>query len=220
VANESGWNYAKLLNEQLKIKYPSFMLFRKSYKFGQYDYPGLSELKKTRGNRKKLTILLSLIIGIPIIALLLTSYTFRIYHVEGVSMYPTLRDNQRILINKWGKTSASLHGKKYIPKRFDIVVITPPDNKTQVIKRVIGLPGDRIIIAGGNVLLVNENHPGGYPVDQDTPAGVVDVGELTEGVADTTLGENEIYVLGDNREHSEDSRVFGPVSIDAVAGRY
>lgn len=163
---------------------------------------------------------LFIIFGIPVIAAILTLFIFRIYHIEGPSMEPIFKDGQRILVQKWDRTYESIRGRQYIPNRFDVVVIRPPDGGPQVIKRVIGLPGERIVISAGTVLVVNNEHQAGYFVDKDIPIGAIDLNEETEGKVNLVLGKDEVYVLGDNRNHSEDSRLFGPVKTNDIVGKY
>lgn len=134
-------------------------------------------------------------------------------------MEPSLHDNQRVLVQKWDKTFAKLKGEDYIPERFDVIALKPSDDKTHVMKRVIGLPGDRVIVQGGVVFVINSAHPEGYIVDKDAPPGVVDANEKTEGNISLILGKDEVFVLGDNRQASEDSRYFGPVLTEAIAGK-
>lgn len=190
------------------------------YRPSEYTYPGNVEANKIQENRKKLTIKLLVIFGVPVMAFVIALFLIRIYHVEGDSMDPNYKDGQKILVQKWDKTFDNIRGKQYIPKRFEVIIVQPPDRGQQVIKRVIGLPGERVIIFDGEVIIVNEQYPEGYYIANDSPPGVLDYSERTEGSIDITLKDDEIFVLGDNREQSVDSRVFGPVKTDHIVGKH
>lgn len=116
--------------------------------------------------------------------------------VAGVSMYPTFHDGDVV-------KSKTLFTRDDI--RCGMVVVFRNGGKT-LIKRVEGLPGDRILIRDG-VLYRN-----GEPVAENFPPMDAGTGEFT----DLTLEDNMYFVLGDNRNHSGDSRLFGPVAYDAV----
>lgn len=189
------------------------------YRPSKFEMPGYAEFAKSKKNKKKLLIRAGLILIIPIVAILVTTFSLRIYHVEGPSMEPSLKDNQRVLIQKWSKTIAGLKGIKYKPNRYDVVVLIPPDDNTQVIKRIIGVPGDRIITKDDKVIIFNSEHPEGYKVDEEAPVGKMIYFKKTEGFIDITLDTDEYFVLGDNRENSEDSRVFGVISAEDIVGQ-
>jgi signal peptidase I len=87
----------------------------------------------------------------------------------------------------------------------------------QLIKRVIGLPGDRVVIHDGVVKIYNQDFPNGFNADQDTDHG--DLAINTSGDIDLTLAKNQIYVMGDHRGNSKDSRYFGPISSDIIVGK-
>ena len=190
------------------------------YRPSQYKHPGNAETGKNQQYRKKLLVKLFIIIGVPLIALMAILFLVRIYHVEGASMDPKFSDGQRILVQKWDKTWHTISGKTYVPDRFEVVVLEPPDGGSQVIKRVVGLPGERVIISGGKVLIINQDNPKGYDADQNAPPGVISAQEISEGDVDINLAEDEIFVLGDNRGSSDDSRLFGPVKINQIIGQH
>lgn len=190
------------------------------YRPSEYNYPGNVEANKIQENRKKLIIKLLVIFGVPLMAFIIALFLIRIYHVEGDSMDPNFKDGQSIIVQKWDKTFDSIRGKQYVPKRFEVVVVQPPDEGQQAIKRVIGLPGERVIVFDGAVVIVSDLYPEGYYVAKDSPPGVVDFNERTEGSIDVKLGADEIFVLGDNREQSVDSRSFGPVKTEDIVGKY
>lgn len=102
------------------------------------------------------------------------------------------------------------------PVRGDIVVFRYPDDPRQFfIKRVVGLPGERLVISGGKVHIYNNQHPKGHVLSEVDYLGKT----LTPGDEDIKLGEDEYFLMGDNRHASMDSRVFGPVPERFVVGK-
>ncbi|HEY5806312.1 MAG TPA: signal peptidase I [Candidatus Saccharimonadales bacterium] len=99
----------------------------------------------------------------PLIAIFLTIFVFQSYQVDGESMETTLRHNDRLVVWKLPKTWSHITGHAYIPKRGDIVVFTEPSlgqfgqsPGKQLIKRVVGLPGDRVVIGNGVLTVYNQ----------------------------------------------------------------
>ena len=161
--------------------------------------------------------------------------------VKQSSMYPTLMQNQRLILNRWGRTT------KKLPERGDIITFEAPSetfvsadefdnnviarynneptnwfskfvyyvleiNKESYIKRVIGLPGDHVQIKEGKVYINNE---------------VLDEPYLQDGVttnmgnqifSDLVVPENCVFAMGDNRDHSTDCRSFGCIPLEKIEG--
>ncbi|HSX17212.1 MAG TPA: signal peptidase I [Patescibacteria group bacterium] len=160
----------------------------------------------------------------PIIAVLLTAFVFQSYQVDGPSMNNTLHNNDRLIVWKFAKTWSKITGHDYIPKRGDIIVFTEAklsdfgqDPNKQLIKRVIGLPGDRIVVKDNIVTVYNSAHPSGFNPDTELPYHRT--GADTAGTIDITLPADKIYVMGDNRPNSLDSRAFGPVDAKNIVGK-
>jgi signal peptidase I len=114
----------------------------------------------------------------------------------------------------------------YVPNRGDIVVFTESGlaaygqtNTKQLIKRVIGLPGDRVVVKNGEITIYNKAHPEGFDPDTTLPYGKIHPLPYTAGNIDITLGRNQIFVCGDNRTDSLDSRIFGPVNVNSIIGK-
>lgn len=128
--------------------------------------------------------------------------------VIGVSMEPALYNGQEILVNRFIY-------KLFAPGRGDIVAFLPNGNQNShyYLKRVVGLPGEHIQIIGGYVYI-----NGVLLEEDDTYDKIVDPGIAENEVI---LGNNEYFVLGDNRNNSEDSRSgnIGPVSRDTITGK-
>lgn len=178
--------------------------------------------KDRREGLKSILSTLSLLILAPLLAILITSFVFHSYEVYGPSMEPTMNNGDRLFVLKAPRTWAKILGKQYMPKRGEIVVFNKDDlaigneHGKQLIKRVIGLPGDRVVVNNGKITVYNSSHPNGYNVDEDTDYG--DSIPPTEGEVNITVGENEVFVCGDNRQNSLDSRFFGTIPAEDIVG--
>lgn len=127
--------------------------------------------------------------------------------VKGASMEPNFYDSEYLIIDE-------LTFRFRNPERGEIVVFRPPQHLDQYyIKRVIGLPGETVEVRNGMITIYNTEFPNGLTLDEPY------ISEVTEGRDRRTLGEDEYYVLGDNRDASLDSRYFGAVKIDEFIGR-
>jgi len=189
-----------------------------------------SDPHQTRGTKSKREGLSSIVSTIavlliaPLVALVLTSFVFQSYQVDGPSMQTTLFNNDRLLVWKLPKTWARLTGHNYLPNRGDVIIFvergladtTQPGGK-QLIKRVIGLPGERVVVQDNQVTVYNKQHPDGFSPDKTLSYGKV-IKETTNNV-DTVVLQGRIFVMGDNRPDSLDSRSFGPVDLQDVVGK-
>jgi len=136
-------------------------------------------------------------------------FLFQPHQVRGSSMYPSLHDGEYLLTDK---VSYRLHQ----PKRGDVIIFTAPHNEEyDYIKRIIGLPGETIKIENGKVfingLALDEVY---IPNDFTTFAGSF----AKEGY-NVLLPPEQYFVLGDNRQHSSDSREWGSVPEKNIIGR-
>lgn len=150
------------------------------------------------------------------LAIGLQSFVFHSYQVYGQSMTPTLQDGDYLIISKVGPTWHQLLGAPYVPERGDIVVLDP-SNSPRLIKRVIGLPGERVVVESGTLTVHNQQHPEGFDpyTGLDTPPTQVS-GNIT-----TDIPDDHIFVVGDNRtgSGSSDSRnQLGTIPVDDVQG--
>jgi signal peptidase I len=131
-------------------------------------------------------------------------FVYQPVKVEGGSMEPGLEDQERIFINKLVYKFESI-------ERGDIVVFRyPRDTHKSFIKRVIGLPGDRIRISYGHVFVNDHQLPESY-----VPSDYLDARSFAEMV----VPHNAYFVLGDHRSMSNDSRDFGPVMRGYIYGK-
>lgn len=161
--------------------------------------------------------------------------------VKQSSMYPTLVQNQRLILNRWSRTT------KQMPERGDIITFEAPSetyvsadefdnnviarynneptnwfskfvyyvleiNKESYIKRVIGLPGDHVQIKDGKVYINNEELDEPYLQDGVTT-------NMGTGIfSDLVVPENCVFAMGDNRDHSTDCRAFGCIPLEKIEG--
>ena len=137
------------------------------------------------------------------------SFVVQAVHVEGISMFATLDDNDYLIANK-------IDYRLHTPQRGDIIILRPPtNNSTDFIKRVIALPGEKILIRSG-VIYINGHRldepylPEAWVTDNNYPHNNSD-GEV--------IPPNQYFVMGDNRNRSQDSRFFGPISRDRIDGK-
>jgi signal peptidase I len=169
---------------------------------GRIDTPPLPAHQR-RGLVGLLREVLETVLPAILIALLINVFVGQATRVEGQSMEPNLHTNQRLVVEK---VSYRFHG----PQRFDVVVIRVPSQGDELlIKRVIGLPGETVEIRDGHVYINGELLDEPFTTEQTRP------GRYTR----ITVPPLHVFVLGDNRNHSNDSRSFGPVPIENIVGR-
>jgi len=148
------------------------------------------------------------------IALFIRAYVFEPVLVSGHSMDTTLADGQRLFEYKLGYRYSS-------PKRGDIIVLKvkegeknlaglPDPTEVDFIKRVIGLPGETVDIKDDGVYINGNKINEPYALGKTIPQTIKFPLQLKEG---------EVFVMGDNRERSSDSRVLGPIKIENIRGR-
>ncbi|MTH55696.1 signal peptidase I [Bacillus mangrovi] len=144
------------------------------------------------------------LIAAILIAIICRHFLFTPVMVEGKSMMPTFQDHNQVIVSKISKI-----------ERFDMIVFHSPISEDHYIKRVIGLPGDVISIKN-DVLTIN-GKTYSEPYLKENKKGLIPRENLTENLH-LTVPENSLYVMGDNRRDSMDSRLFGSISKDAVIG--
>jgi len=135
------------------------------------------------------------------------SFAVQTVHVEGLSMFGTLNDNDYLIANK-------IDYRLHAPQRGDIIILRPPTlSTTDYIKRVIALPGERLLIKDGHVYI------NGHLLEEPYLPEAWTVGTDYGGPNGTVIPANEYFVMGDNRNRSQDSRVFGPINRDRIDGK-
>ena len=133
---------------------------------------------------------------IIIVVVLIRTFIITPVKVDGDSMKETLNDNDILLLYKLGSI-----------KRFDIVVLDEAYDNEKIIKRVIGMPGETVSIKNDKIYI------NGKIIDNSFAYGT------TSDVDKIELGEDEYFILGDNRLISKDSRYFGPVTNGEIIGK-
>ena len=154
--------------------------------------------------------LVKLVIIALLVVLPIRYFVFQPFYVSGASMEPNFYDHQYLIIDE-------LNYRFRQPVRGEVIVFKNPKNRhDDFIKRIIALPGERIVISHGEITIFNDRFPQGLKLEESDylPAGIRTLGEI-----DIKLDPNEYFVLGDNRNNSLDSRTFGPVPRDLIIGR-
>ncbi len=162
------------------------------------------------------------------IVFVVNAFLMQIGTVSGFSMWSTLNDGQKIVINKVPIALAQIGKLQYVPKRGTIVVVSPnfgtvdtnsrEEADSLIIKRVIGLPGERVVADGGSLKVYNTEHPNGFNPDASSSWESHVQSDTSTDHIDVTLSENEIFIAGDNRPVSIDSRFNGPISTSQILG--
>ena len=176
---------------------------------------------------KDVVQLIIFIVCVVIGTILINTFVFRSYNVVGPSMEETLYTGDRLIVNRLPVTWANLRGEQYIPERGQIIVFKNPHysrgiEDEYIVKRVIGLSGERVVLKDGVFTVYNEEFPGGFNPDDDNNG---EPGTPTTGEVNTVVPEGSLFVAGDHRTgtYSYDSRnglgtiplydVIGPVGI-------
>lgn len=178
-----------------------------------------------RGRWHGLASTIALLVAAPLLALLLTAFVFQSYQVDGESMETTLQNQDRLIVYKVPRTVAHITQNAYIPNRGDVIIFVQNglaqlgegQDRKQLIKRVIALPGERVTVKDGNIRVYNQAHPNGFNPDTDGGYGLTSL--YTPGNVDMTVPTGKVFVCGDNRTNSTDSRVLGPISADKIVGQ-
>ncbi len=156
-------------------------------------------------------VLLTLAIVIPVRVFLANPFK-----VQGASMEPNYFDKEYLIIDE-------LSYRLHTPIRGEVIVFRPPTDPTKFfIKRVIGLPGDTVELMNGVVKIYNTDHPNGWVLDESSYLDLSDLSEderASMSMRPLTLGEDEYFVMGDNRRASYDSRFFGAIQEGSIVGR-
>ncbi len=138
------------------------------------------------------------------VSILIITFLYQPVRVEGTSMLPRLEDHDRLFINKFVYRISAIH-------RGDVVVFHyPRDPEKSYIKRVIGLPGDRIAVDRGRVYLNGKPQSEAYVPEEYRD---------TRSMAEIVVPQDAYFMMGDHRSISSDSREFGPVDHDLIYGK-
>lgn len=157
--------------------------------------------------------LLLWIISVVIVVKIAQVYVIQPFIVDGGSMLPTFHNKEFLLVDKF----SYLVGK---PHRGDVMIFklyeggTTPYTGKHLIKRVVGLPGERVVVRSGVTTIYNKENPDGFALDES----FVIYKDLEKSV-DITLDDHHYFVMGDNRAQSYDSRDWGPLDAANVKGQ-
>jgi signal peptidase I len=192
---------------------------------------------KTKKSITSFAIELVVIVAIALgLALVIQAFVVKPYRIPSASMYPTLHINQRVLVDRIGNAfSSPAVGNIYVfhpPQNYAVGCVNPNEGENQAgqdaakpcgvaqaqassqtfIKRVVGLPGDRIAIRNGDVYRNGVREKAPYIAQCGIGASCNFPGTIT-------VPPNEYYMMGDNRGESDDSRFWGPVRSSWIIGR-
>lgn len=138
-------------------------------------------------------------------------FLFKPFYVKGASMEPNFHDHEYLIIDE-------ITYRFREPERGEVIVFRYPGNlkeKEYYLKRIIGLPGERVKISEGKIIIYNDAHPEGIELNE--PYLPDDLKTTPDKI--TPVGPNQYFVLGDNRNNSSDSRRFGAFDRSFIVGR-
>jgi signal peptidase I len=162
------------------------------------------------------------VLGLALLMVILIRNFVQNYRIDGISMEPNFHDGQFLIVNRYAYcpginieipiANTPVFQKTWCvrePKRGEVIIFEyPQDPEKDFIKRVIGLPGDVVEVRNGEVFVNGQRLPepfGPYP------------GHYSSGAV--TVGEDEVYVMGDNRNNSNDSHLWGPLPEEYIIGK-
>ncbi len=161
-----------------------------------------------------------------ILALIIRAFLIQAYRIPSSSMEDTLLKGDHILATKYNYgvtvpfSTYKIIGRNIIPKRGDIVIFTfPVDREMDFVKRVVGLPGDTVAIIDKKVFINGKEYREGH--EKYTDPYIVDRGisVVRDNMPDTLIKEGHVFVMGDNRDQSYDSRFWGQLPLENIKGK-
>jgi signal peptidase I len=173
-----------------------------------YEDQRFRTAEEDRPTRKKkgggvVEYLVILVVSFALVFGFVRPFVVEAFWIPSGSMIPTLQINDRVLVNKFIYRFTE-------PERGDIVVFESVDDPdTDLIKRVVGLPGDRVAVRSGRLIVNGEPQKEPYTNKKFPDKSFF---------AATTVPKNHVFVMGDNRANSSDSRVFGPLPKKNIEG--
>lgn len=167
-----------------------------------------SSSSQRRGSSSWWVEILKMFVIVAMIVVPLRAFVIQPFLVDGDSMEPNISSGQYLLIDQ-------LTYRFRAPERGEVVVLDAPHTPgTFYIKRVIGVPGDTVEVKDGLVVLSTPAYPDGVVLEETYLNGSITPGDLS-----VTVPDGHVFVLGDNRSASSDSRVFGAVPYADLVGR-
>lgn len=173
-----------------------------------------AEHEKMRSSRKEeirdtLTEVIKIFILAAAVILPIRMFLIQPFYVKGASMEPNFHENEYLIVDKVTPRFREYQRGEAIVFRY------PPSERKYLIKRIIGLPGERVVIHNRAITIYNTKHQDGLLLNEDTYNPYL----LRDEDFDVTLAPDEFYVLGDNRPLSFDSELFGPIKAKNITGR-
>lgn len=156
------------------------------------------------------------IVGAILLALIVKVFLLQAFYIPSLSMYPTLHEGDRVLVNK-------LSYKLHDVNRGDVIVFERPASETSsnipdLIKRVVGLPGESVSFDNGSVYINGVRLDESYLPDGTVTSSANAPNKCTPQ-APCIVPEGQVWVMGDNRSDSKDSRYFGAIDESSIVGR-
>lgn len=159
--------------------------------------------------QKYLFKVVTIVLQIVILAMLIRFFVISPALIDGQSMEDTLFDNDVVLVYK------ALYLARP-PERFEIVKATRPDNDIDIIKRIVGLPGETVILKNKKIF-IKDRFGDEYQLEEPYQKGIIK--NEFESSLEIFVPEHHYFIIGDNREFSIDSRNFGPVHRRFIEGK-
>ena len=168
---------------------------------------GFHRTRRRKNGARNAVEWIAIVAGALLVALLVKTFLIQAFYIPSLSMYSTLDKGDRVLVNKLSYHVHDVH-------RGDIVVFKRPKNVPDtgikdLIKRVVGLPGETIEAKDGAVYIDGHRLNESY----------LDAGVRTVNLDRQKIADHKVFVMGDNRTNSEDSRIFGAIDEDLLVGR-
>ncbi len=168
-----------------------------------------SDGSKTGGTLSNFLEILQVVLTSLIIVWLIRSYVIQPFLVKGASMEPNFHDGNYLIVDELSYRFRS-------PGRGEVIVFKYPKDPSQYfIKRIVGLPGEKVVIKNKQVTIYNNANPNGLLLDER----YLPSEEVTKGDVTVQLNPSEYFVMGDNRLFSSDSRSWGTLPANLIVGK-